>query len=146
MDKFTVGFACDHAGFALKERLVEYLLAQGYAIKDFGTYSTESTDYPDYAHPLAQAIVKGDVKYGITICWTGNGINMVMNRYAHVRSAICLCTEMAELSRKHNDANNCSLASKYTEVEKAQEIVDTFLKTAFEGGRHQRRVEKIEIQ
>lgn len=146
MEMFTVGFACDHAGFALKERLVEYLLGQGYAVKDFGTYSTESTDYPDYAHPLAEAIVAGEVKCGITICWTGNGINMVMNRHARVRSAICMCDEMAVLSRQHNDANNCSLAAKYTEVKKAQAIVDLFLTTEFEGGRHQRRIDKIELK
>ena len=144
MERFTVGVASDHAGFAMKERLVEYLLGQGHSVKDFGTYSAESADYPDYAHPLAESIVKGECRYGITICWTGNGINMVMNRHAGIRSAICFCEEMAELSRKHNDANNCSLASKYTTLEKARECVDAFLRTQFDGGRHQKRVEKIE--
>lgn len=145
MERFTVGFACDHAGFTLKEQLVEYLLGKGYSIKDFGTYSTESTDYPDYAHPLAESILEGECQCGVTICWTGNGINMTMNRYAGIRSAICMCQEMAELARQHNDANNCALAAKYTEPEEAKAILDVFLETPFEGGRHQRRVDKIEI-
>jgi ribose 5-phosphate isomerase B len=145
MENFTIGFACDHAGFALKERLVNYLLAKGYGVKDFGAHSPERSDYPDYAHPLAAAIVGGEVRLGITICWTGNGINITMNRHRGVRSAICLRPEMAELARRHNDANNCSLAAKYTEFEAAKEIVDIYLTTAFEGGRHLRRVEKIEL-
>ena len=146
MDRFTVGLASDHAGFALKERLVEYLLQNGYSVKDFGAYSTESSDYPDYAHPLAAAIAAGECTYGITVCWTGNGINMVMNRHGGVRSGMCLSEEMAELTRRHNNANNCSLASKYTEPELAMAIVDIFLNTPFEGGRHQRRVDKIELK
>ena len=146
MEKMTIGLASDHAGFALKERLAEYLQGQGYAIKDFGAYSAESSDYPDYAHPLAEAILAGECRYGITVCWTGNGINMVMNRHAGIRSGMCLCKEMAQLARRHNDANSCSLASKYTEPEQAMAIVDIFLNTPFEGGRHQRRIDKIEIK
>jgi ribose 5-phosphate isomerase B len=144
MEHFTIGFASDHAGFALKEQLIGYLLAKGYGVKDFGTYSTERSDYPDFAHPLAEAVVAGECRCGVTICWTGNGINIAMNRHRGVRSAICLCTEMAELARRHNDANNCSLAAKYTTFEQAREIVDTYLDTAFEGGRHLQRVLKIE--
>lgn len=146
MEKFTIGFACDHAGFELKEKMVRYVMEKGYPVEDFGAYSSERSDYPDYAHPLAEAIIRGDVKYGITICWTGNGINMVMNRHAGVRSAICMCEEMAKLTRNHNDANSCSLAAKYTEPEKAQAIIDVFLSEGFDGGRHLTRVEKIEIQ
>ncbi len=141
----TIGFASDHAGFELKEQMVQYVLSKGYAVKDFGAYSPERSDYPDPAHPLARAIVQGEVCCGITICWTGNGINMVMNRHAGVRSAICLCTDMALLTRNHNDANNCSLAAKYTTPEEAQAIVDVFLAEGFEGGRHQTRIEKIEL-
>jgi len=146
MESFTVGLASDHAGFALKEQLIPYLMEQGYSVKDFGAYSPERSDYPDYAHPLAEAIVKGECKYGITICWTGNGINITMNRHKGVRSAMCLCTEMAELARKHNDANSCSLASKYTDTEEAKKIVSIFLSSPFEGGRHLCRVEKIELE
>ena len=141
----TIGFASDHAGFELKEKLVQYILGKGYAVKDFGAPSAERFDYPDSAHPLAEAILRDEVACGITICWTGNGINMVMNRHAGVRSAICLCTEMAQLARNHNDANNCSLAAKYTTPEEAQAIVDVFLAEGFEGGRHQTRIEKIEL-
>jgi ribose 5-phosphate isomerase B len=144
MENFTIGFASDHAGFALKEQLIVHLLGRGYAVKDFGAYSVERSDYPDFAHPLAEAVVAGECRCGITICWTGNGINITMNRHRGVRSAICLCPEMAELARRHNDANNCSLAAKYTDFEQAREIVDLFLQTSFEGGRHQIRVEKIE--
>lgn len=142
----TIGFASDHAGYELKEKLVQYIMEKGYPVRDFGAFSSESSDYPDYAHPLAEAIVSGEVHCGITICWTGNGINMVMNRHAGVRSAICLCEEMAYLTRHHNDANSCSLAAKYTEPEKAQAIIDVFLAEGFDGGRHLRRVEKIELK
>lgn len=144
MEYFTVGFASDHAGFALKEQLVNYLMDKGFGVKDFGAYSAERSDYPDYAHPLAAAIAAGEVRLGISICWTGNGINITMNRHRGVRSAMCLCPEMAELARRHNDANNCSLASKYTDFDAAKRIVDLFLTSAFEGGRHRTRVEKIE--
>ena len=146
MTKMTIGLACDHAGYELKEQVAKYLLEKGYAVKDFGTHSCERADYPDYAHPLAEAIVKGDCRFGISICWTGNGINMTMNRHAHVRSAICMCEEMAKLARNHNDANNCSLASKYVPFEEAKKIVDVFLSEEFEGGRHLDRVKKIELQ
>lgn len=145
MEKHTIGVACDHAGFELKEQLVKYLMEEGYGVKDFGTFSAERADYPDYAHPLAESIVRGECKYGITICWTGNGINMTMNRHTHIRSAICLCEEMAQLARNHNDANNCSLASKYVPYEEAVKIITVFLNQDFEGGRHQARVEKIEL-
>jgi ribose 5-phosphate isomerase B len=146
MERYTIGFASDHAGFALKEQLVAYLLGEGYSVKDFGAYSPERSDYPDFAHPLAEAIVAGECRFGVTICWTGNGINMVMNRHAGVRSAICLCEEMARLARNHNDANSCSIAAKYVEPDAAQRILDVFLSEGFEGGRHETRVQKIELR
>ena len=146
MERYTIGFACDHAGFALKEILAQYLLSEGYSVKDFGTYSAERSDYPDFAHPLAEAIVSGECKYGVTICWTGNGINMTMNRHKYVRSAICMNEEMAQLARNHNDANSCSIAAKYTDPDKAKRILDVFLNENFEGGRHETRVKKIEIE
>lgn len=145
MESFTIGLASDHAGFALKEQLAEYLLGLGHAVRDFGAYSAERSDYPDYAHPLAEAIVAGECRFGVTICWTGNGINMVMNRHRDVRSAICLCEEMARLARNHNDANSCSIAAKYVEPEAARRILDVFLSESFEGGRHAERVRKIEL-
>ncbi len=145
MERFTIGLASDHAGFALKEQLARYLLGKGYAVKDFGAYSAERSDYPDYAHPLAEAIVSGECRFGVTICWTGNGINMVMNRHKGVRSAICLNQEMARLARNHNDANNCSIAAKYVAPEEAERILDVFLSENFEGGRHLTRVQKIEL-
>ncbi len=146
MERCTIGLACDHAGFTLKEQLAGYLLGEGYAVKDFGAYSSERCDYPDFAHPLAEAIVAGECRFGVTICWTGNGINMVMNRHRGVRSAICLCEEMARLARNHNDANNCSIPAKYVEPEQAKRILDVFLGENFEGGRHAVRVEKIELE
>jgi len=145
MERCTIGLASDHAGFALKEQLAEYLLGLGYAVRDFGACSAERSDYPDYAHPLAEAIVAGECRFGVTICWTGNGINMVMNRHRDVRSAICLCQEMAKLARNHNDANSCSIAAKYVEPEEARRILDVFLSEPFEGGRHAERVRKIEL-
>jgi ribose 5-phosphate isomerase B len=145
MERCTIGFASDHAGFALKEQLAQYLLGKGYSVKDFGAYSPERSDYPDFAHPLAAAIVSGECRFGVTICWTGNGINMTMNRHRNVRSAICLCEEMAQLARNHNDANSCSIAAKYVEPEQAKRILDVFLNENFEGGRHLTRVQKIEL-
>lgn len=145
MESFTIGFACDHAGFELKERLISYVMEHGYSVKDFGCYSTESCDYPDYAHPLAKSVLSGESKFGIAICYTANGISMTVNKYRGIRAAICWNPELAMFARSHNDANICSLTAKYTDFETAKEIIDTFLKTPFEGGRHLRRVNKINI-
>ncbi|MCD7963535.1 MAG: ribose 5-phosphate isomerase B [Rikenellaceae bacterium] len=143
MSLFTVGLASDHAGFDLKENIAEYLLRAGYSVKDFGCYSSDSCDYPDFAHPLAESIEKGECKMGISICFTANGISMTLNKHVGLRSAICWNEELAELARAHNDANVCSLPAKYIDLEEAIKIVNKFLNTEFEGGRHKRRVDKI---
>ncbi|MEI8084710.1 MAG: ribose 5-phosphate isomerase B [Paludibacter sp.] len=134
----------DHAGYDLKNQIIEYLEGKGAEeIKDFGAYSTESSDYPDYAHPMASAIKKGEFDYGISICGTGNGISMVLNKHLGIRAALCWNPEIAALSRQHNDANVLSLPARFVTESEALDIVDTFFVTDFEGGRHQRRVDKI---
>jgi ribose 5-phosphate isomerase B len=145
MIKISIGIACDHAGFDYKEKLKKYLELEGYEIKDYGTYSDESTDYPDYAHPVANAVENNKHKYGITICGSGNGINMTANKYQKIRAALCWNVEIAELARLHNNANICSLPARFVDYNLAKQIVNTFLNTKFEGGRHLRRIEKIPV-
>ncbi|MCD4832972.1 MAG: ribose 5-phosphate isomerase B [Bacteroidales bacterium] len=145
MTKISIGIACDHAGYDFKEKLKNELEKEGYEIKDYGTYSNENTDYPDYAHPLANAIEKGKHKFGITLCGSGNGINMTSNKHQGVRAALCWNVEISELARLHNDANICSLPARFIDYNLAKDIVSKFLNTKFEGGRHKKRVEKIPI-
>lgn len=145
MSKISIGIAADHAGFEYKEKLVKYLRSEGYEIKDYGTYSSESTDYPDYAHPLASAVENGEHRFGISLCGSGNGINMTANKHRGIRAALCWNKEISELARLHNDANICSLPSRFVDYNLAKEIVDIFLNTTFEGGRHSRRIEKIPV-
>ena len=133
----------DHAGYALKAELLPYLLEKGYEVDDKGSYSAESVDYPDFAHPVAQAIETGKAELGILICGTANGVAMAANKHEKVRAAIAWKNEIAEFARTHNDANIICLPARYITVEEAKKMVDTFLNTAFEGGRHQRRVDKI---
>jgi ribose 5-phosphate isomerase B len=140
----VVGLASDHAGVALKAALKKQLEAQGYTVHDFGAFSGDSVDYPDYAHPLAAAIAGGEVPVGLSICGSGNGIAMTLNRHRGVRAALCWLPEIARLARAHNDANVCALPARFIDSATAKQIVDVFLSTAFEGGRHQRRIEKIE--
>lgn len=141
-----IGIAADHAGVEMKAFLKTQLEAQGYEVCDFGAYSCDSIDYPDVAHPLAEAISKGELKVAISICGSGNGISMTMNRHSGIRAALCWMPEIARLARAHNDANVCSLPARFIDNETAQKIVETFLSTAFESGRHQRRIEKIEMR
>jgi ribose 5-phosphate isomerase B len=143
MKKLKIGIACDHAGFERKQPVLKYLQQQGIEYKDFGAYSTQSSDYPDFAHPLALAVSKGEFDLGITLCGSGNGINMTANKHVGIRSAICWMPEIAALARQHNDANICALPARYITDEQAVEIVKTFLTADFEGGRHQRRIDKI---
>lgn len=146
MFKFTVimlGIASDHAGFEMKEELRKYLAGLGYEVKDFGTYSPESMDYPDVAHPLAESVEKGEVSLGIALCGSGNGISMTLNKHQGVRAALCWNEELAALARQHNDANVLSLPARFISVDLAKKIVKTFLNSSFEGGRHLRRVNKI---
>lgn len=145
-DKKTIGLACDHAGFEMKERVKAMLQSRGYECKDFGCYSTESVDYPDFAHPLALAVESGECYPGIAICGSGNGINITLNKHQGIRSALCWTEELAELARLHNDANVLVMPGRFITLELSDKIVDIFLATAFEGGRHIRRVEKIPVK
>jgi ribose 5-phosphate isomerase B len=139
----VVVIAADHGGYKLKELLKEKLNKEGYVVKDFGTNSEESVDYPDYIHPLASAINKGEFKQGIILCGSGNGAQMTANKYPNVRAALCWNEEQAKLSREHNDANIMSLPGRVLDVETAWKMTKLFLNTDFEGGRHTRRVNKI---
>ncbi|MDP3916374.1 MAG: ribose 5-phosphate isomerase B [Bacteroidota bacterium] len=143
MAKIKIGIASDHAGFERKQTVMKYLQEQGIEYKDFGAFSAESSDYPDYAHPLADAVSRGEFDLGITLCGSGNGINMTANKHQGIRSAICWMPEIAMLARLHNDANICALPARYITDEQAIEIVKVFLATEFEGGRHQNRINKI---
>lgn len=145
MDK-KIGIACDHAGYEMKEFLVGYLDAMGYDMHDFGCMSEESCDYPDFAHQLGAAIDNGELARGIALCGTANGITMTANKHQKVRAAICWNEETATFARSHNDANVCSLPARFIDNEEAAKLVDIFLKTPFEGGRHLRRVDKIPLQ
>ena len=138
-----VAVGADNRGFELKEHLKQYLSSQGVEVIDFGAHSAEPCDYPDFGRPVAEAVASGRVDRGLTICWTGNGMNIVANKVHGIRAALALNSEMAQLARAHNNANVLSLAAKYTTEADARTIVDLFLKTPFEGGRHERRIEKI---
>ncbi len=138
-----IGLACDHAGFEYKQKIKVLLKEKGYEVADFGCYSDESVDYPDFAHELAKAISTDDCDLGIQFCGSGNGINMSANKHQEIRSALCWQAEIAELSRQHNNANICTMPARYISFTEVQKIVETFLNTEFEGGRHQRRVNKI---
>ncbi|HSR92449.1 MAG TPA: ribose 5-phosphate isomerase B [Gemmatimonadales bacterium] len=140
----TIPIAADHAGFELKEKLKAELEKAGYRPLDLGTHSTESTDYPDYAHALAQRVESGELKRGILLCGTGLGMAAAANRHAHVRAAVAWTPEVARLARAHNDANVLVLPARLISEQEGREILHTWLDTAFEGGRHGRRVEKIE--
>ena len=136
--------ASDHAGFALKEKLEAELEALGYDVDDLGPNSAESTDYADYAHPLAQRVSDGEVRRGVLLCGTGLGMSYAANRHANVRAAVAWTEEIAKLSREHNDANVLVLPARFVSDEEGVSILKTWLETPFEGGRHARRVEKIE--
>lgn len=144
MEKIII--ASDHAGFRLKEKLVKWLKANRYEVKDIGCYSEESIDYPDLAHPLAVAVEAGEYNLGITVCGSGNGINMAANKHQGIRSALCWNEEISRLARAHNDANVCALPGRFITEPEAIVIVKAFLNTDFEGGRHKKRIDKIPIK
>ena len=146
MDIKTVGLACDHAGFPLKKFVIQYLEDHGYQYKDYGTYSDMSCDYPDFAHPLAEGIESGEVYPGIGICGSGEGMAITLNKHQGVRAGLVWSPEISELIRQHNDANVIVLPGRFLNKKPAEKILDVFFKTAFEGGRHQRRVEKIPVK
>lgn len=141
----TIGLCCDHAGYELKEYVKQLLDSKGFTYKDFGTNSTDSCDYSDFAHPLAVAVEAGEVYPGIAICGTGNGIAITLNKHQGVRAALCWKEEIARLAREHNDANILVMPGRFISLEEATRSVETFLNTPFEGGRHQRRIDKIPV-
>ncbi len=138
-----VGMACDHAGYELKEYLKKVLAKRGYQVIDFGTNSPESMDYPDTAHPLAEALEAGKVDFGVSMCGSGNGITMTLNKHQKVRAALCWKPEIAALAKQHNNANILSMPARFISRRMAVRILDAYLSAKFEGGRHQRRIEKI---
>jgi len=140
-----IGLASDHAGYKLKEIIINWLQDEGYKIQDFGCDSAESCDYPDYAHPMAAAVASGKCDLGISLCGSGNGINMVVNKYPEIRSALCWNREISSLARRHNDANICALPARFLVPSEAIAIVKIFLETDFEAGRHLNRIRKIPI-
>lgn len=137
--------ASDHAGYEMKARLVTYLKERSFELTDLGSDSTESVDYPDYGHKIAEYISQGKAEIGISLCGSGNGINMTANKHAAIRSALCWNPEIAALARQHNNANICALPARFISFEEAKSIVDAFLQATFESGRHQRRIEKIPL-
>lgn len=143
MNYKNIAIGCDHAGFEYKEIIVNYLAEKGFLVKDFGCYSKDSVDYPDFVHPLAKAVNNNEYEFGILICGSGNGVNITANKYVNVRSALCWNEEVAALARQHNNANIIALPARFIPIESAKKMVDLFLETSFEGGRHATRVNKI---
>ena len=145
MEIKTIGLASDHAGFALKQYVIDYCKAHGYPYKDYGTYSTESCDYPDFGHALARGIESCEVYPGIAICGSGEGISMTLNQHQAIRAGLCWIPEVAHLIRQHNDANVLVMPGRFIDNDTARQIMDEFFSTDFEGGRHKNRVEKIPL-
>lgn len=131
----------DHAGFEYKQVIIDFL--QNHEVKDFGTHSPDSVDYPDYVHPLAQAVEKKEFDLGILICGSGNGVAMTANKYQNIRAALCWNEELAQLARQHNNANILAVPARFVDLDLAKAMIETFLTTEFEGGRHENRVNKI---
>ena len=146
MEIKTIGIASDHAGFALKQFVKKYLEEKGYQYKDYGTYSEDSCDYSDFGHALAEGIEKGEVFPGIAICGSGEGINMTLNKHQSIRAGLCWIPEIAHLIRQHNDANVLAMPGRFVTDEEAIAMVEAFLTTPYEGGRHQRRIDKIPVK
>ena len=144
--KMKIAIGGDHAGYELKLKVIELLQNKGITVEDFGPYSTDSCDYPDYVHPLAKSVVNQTNDLGIVICGSGNGVNIVANKYQEIRSALCWDVELAFMAKAHNNANVLAIPARYISEELALKIVETFLTTDFEGGRHANRVNKIAIQ
>ena len=146
MEKKIIGLASDHAGYELKEFVKTYLQEKGIAYKDFGTDSEASCDYPDYAHPLAQAVEEGVCYPGIAVCGSGEGISMTLNKHQGIRAALVWIPEIAHMTRLHNDANILVMPGRFISTETASQIMDEFFNTEFEGGRHQKRIDKIPVK
>jgi len=142
----TIAVASDHAGFERKQAILQYFGKQGIKFYDFGCFSSESVDYPDFAHPISKAVNNGEFKVAVTFCGSGQGISIVANKYPNIRSALCWKPEIARLAVEHNNANMCAIPGRYVTDEEAIAIVEAFLNADFEGGRHLRRIEKIPIR
>lgn len=138
-----IPIGADHAGFDLKKKVIALLTEKGFEVKDFGCYSEDSIDYPDFGHPVADMVETNEDMLGVLICGSGNGINMTANKHQGVRSALCWKPELAQLAREHNNANIIALPARFVSEEEALEMVEVFISTQFEGGRHERRVNKI---
>lgn len=145
MEIKIVGLASDHAGYPLKQFVMQYLESKGYPVKDFGTNSDISVDYPDFAHPLAEAVQNGEIYPGIAICGSGQGMTITLNKHKGVRAGLAWNKDIAGLIRQHNDANIIVLPGRFVDNKTAEKILDTFFSATFEGGRHARRVEKIDL-
>jgi ribose 5-phosphate isomerase B len=138
-----IALGADHAGVAYKKEVIEWLENKCYQVKDFGTYSTYSVDYPDFAHPTAASVETGEAAFGILFCGSANGVAITANKHPSIRAGLCWLPEVAELTRLHNDANMICIPARFVSIESAIEMIDLFMNTAFEGGRHQGRVDKI---
>ena len=138
-----VAFASDHAGYELKQYLIGIMKERGYEVEDFGTHSTDSCDYPDFAHPAAKAVESGECDFGIAMCGSGNGIQMTLNKHQGIRAALCWLPELASLARQHTTADILVLPARFISRDEAVKILDAYLAAEFEGGRHQRRIDKI---
>ena len=141
--QLPIAIGGDHAGFDYKETLIAFLKEKGIACKDFGSYSKDSVDYPDFAHPVALAVESGEYAFGILICGSANGVAITANKHQHIRAAICWAEELAQLARQHNNANVICIPARFVSIEKAKAMVGQFIDTPFEGGRHANRVDKI---
>ena len=138
-----IAIGCDHAGFEYKQSVIKWLKDKGYEVKDFGTHTTESVDYPDFAHPTALSVESGESAFGILICGSANGVNITANKHQGIRSALCWNNDVAKLARQHNNANIIALPARFVALHYAIEMIEYFMNTAFEGGRHENRVNKI---
>lgn len=138
-----IAIGCDHAGFDYKIELTKYLNSKGYQVADFGTYSSGSVDYPDFAHPTANSVEKGEAAFGILICGSANGVAITANKHPQIRAALCWQKDVSEITRKHNNANIICIPARFVSLSYCIEMVETFMQTEFEGGRHQNRIDKI---
>lgn len=145
MEKHIIPIGCDHAGFQMKQIIIKHLQDKGFTVDDKGCYSEDSIDYADFAHPVASMVENTPGMKGILLCGSGNGINMTANKHQGIRAALCWKKEIAELARQHNDANILTLPARFISENEALEMVDVFFSTEFEGGRHQKRIEKIPL-
>ncbi len=138
-----IAIGCDHAGFAYKTVLIKWLTEKGYQVKDFGTFSTDSVDYPDFAHPTATSVANGETCFGILLCGTANGVAITANKHPNIRAGLCWQNDVAIVTRQHNNANIICIPARFVALVLAQQMIELFMTTAFEGGRHQTRINKI---